>query len=379
MFEYQQNNRYFAQISDELKEIGIEELDAQKAWDIQPVYRGIYFNASSESLYSINYTSRCLTRVLAPLISFKCHDDRYLYKKAKEVNWTKFFRIDHSFAVFASVSNSRITHSQYAALRLKDAIVDCFRESFGNRPSVDPNNPDLWINLHIERNQATISLDTSGGSLHRRGYRKATLETPMQETVAAAMIKFSEWNGERPLYDPMCGSGTLICEALMYFCRIPSGLLRQRFGFEFLPDFNRDLWTEIKQREDKKVQPFQPGILAGSDLSKTAVKSARKNIRNLPHGQEVELRVCDLKEIPDLSDNIIICNPPYGIRTGSKESAGNLYKEFGDFLKKRCQGSEAFVYFGDRSLIPKIGLRPAWKKPLRNGGLDGRLAKFEIY
>jgi putative N6-adenine-specific DNA methylase len=193
------------------------------------------------------------------------------------------------------------------------------------------------------------------------------------------MIKFSEWNSERPLYDPMCGSGTLICEALMCFCRIPSGLLRQRFGFEFLPDFNRDLWAAIKQREDKRVQPFRSGILAGSDISKNAVKSARKNIQNLPHGQEVELRVCDFKEIPDLSDNIIICNPPYGLRTGSKEFAGNLYKELGDYLKKRCQGSEAFVYFGDRSLIPKIGLRPAWKKPLRNGGLDGRLAKFEIY
>jgi putative N6-adenine-specific DNA methylase len=295
------------------------------------------------------------------------------------VTWGDLFDENHSFAVFASVNKSQITHSQYAALRTKDAIADYFRSSKGKRPSVDPKHPDVWINLHIERNQATISLDTSGGSLHRRGYRKATVETSMQETVAAAMIKFSEWNSERPLYDPMCGSGTLICEALMCFCRIPSGLLRQRFGFEFLPDFNRDLWAAIKQREDKRVQPFRSGILAGSDISKNAVKSARKNIQNLPHGQEVELRVCDFKEIPDLSDNIIICNPPYGLRTGSKEFAGNLYKELGDYLKKRCQGSEAFVYFGDRSLIPKIGLRPAWKKPLRNGGLDGRLAKFEIY
>ena len=379
MFEYQLNNRYFTQISDELKEIGIEEVVSQKAWDIQSVYRGIYFKANPGSLYSLNYTSRYLTRILAPLISFKCHDDSYLYRKAREVKWAEIFNVNNSFAVFASVNHSRIKHSQYAALRLKDAIADYFRASAGERPSVDPNNPDVWINLHIERNQATISLDTSGGSLHRRGYRKVTGKTPMQETVAAAMIRFSEWEGQKPLYDPMCGSGTLLCEALMCFCRIPSGLLRQRFGFEFLPDYDKELWTEIKQREDANLKSFQPGVIAGSDISKSSVNRARENIGNLPHGQEVELGVCDFSEIPDLTDKTIISNPPYGIRQGSRESAGKLYKEFGDFLKKRCQGSEVYVYFGDRSLIPAIGLRPTWKKPLRNGGLDGRLAKFEIY
>ena len=379
MFEYQRNNRYFTQISDELKEIGIEELENQKAWDIQPAYRGIYFKANPESLYSINYNSRYLTRILAPLISFKCHDDSYLYRKAREVKWSEIFRVNNSFAVFASVNHSRITHSQYAALRLKDAIADYFRDSKGKRPSVNPKNPDVWINLYIERNQATISLDTSGGSLHKRGYRKVTGQTPMQETVAAAMIRFSEWNGQKPLYDPMCGSGTLLCEALMCFCRIPSGLLRPRFGFQFLPDFNRELWVEVKQRADNDLQPFHPGIIGGSDISKNSVKSARENMEKLPHGQEVELRVCDFNEIPDLSDKTIICNPPYGIRTGSKEIAQKIYKEFGDFLKRKCQGSEAYVYFGDRKLIPAIGLRPAWKKSLRNGGLDGRLAKFEIY
>jgi putative N6-adenine-specific DNA methylase len=379
MFDYQRTNRYFAQVSNEMEALGVEELGRLKAGNISPVYRGIYFEADKEALYTINYTSRYLTRILAPLVTFHCDATTYLYKKAKGVNWGELFSADHSFGIFATVAHSQITHSQYAALCLKDAIVDHFQESYAKRPRIDTSKPDVWINLHIDHNRATISLDTSGGSLHRRGYRRETVEAPMQETVAAAIIGLMEWDGSRALYDPMCGSGTLLCEALMRYCRIPSGVLRRRFGFEFLPDFDRSVWLAIKHRADEVIRPLPGGIIAGSDVSREAVDAATKNTSCLPHGKMVGLKVSDFQEIDGLRDTMIVTNAPYGVRMGTQRSAGILYRILGDFLKQRCQGSTAYIYFGDRKLIPEIGLKPAWKKPLRNGGLDGRVAKFEIY
>jgi putative N6-adenine-specific DNA methylase len=379
MFDYQRTNCFFAQVSDEMEALGAEELARLNARHIRPAYRGIYFEADPATVYSINYNSRYLTRVLAPLLTFNCHNTRYLYRKAKGMNWAELFSADHSFAVFATVVHSQITHSRYAALCLKDAIVDYFVDSCAKRPRIDTIKPDVWINLHIEYDHATISLDTSGGSLHRRGYRQATVEAPMQETVAAAIIGLTEWEGSSPLYDPMCGSGTLLSEALMRYCRIPSGNLRRRFGFEFLPDFDRTLWLALKQAADDAIRPPARGIIAGSDLSGRAVEAARKNIDCLPHGSQIELKVLDFQEIEGLPDTTIVSNPPYGIRLGTKGTTGRLFSVLGDFLKQRCKGSTAYIYFGDRRRIPEIGLRPAWKKPLRNGGLDGRLAKFEIY
>ena len=379
MFDYQRTNRFFAQVSEEMGVLGVEELTGLKARNIRPAYRGVYFEADKAALYRINYTSRYLTRVLAPLLTFNCHTTEYLYKKAKGLNWGEFFSADNSFAIFATVTHSQITHSQYAALCLKDAMVDHFRESHGKRPRIDRMNPDVWINLHIAYNRATISLDTSGGSLHRRGYKQATVEAPMQETVAAAIIRLTEWDGSRPLYDPMCGSGTLLMEALMHYCRIPSGLLRKRFGFECLPDFDRSLWLALKGKADEAIRPLSSGLIAGSDLSREAVEAARKNTAYLPYGNEIGLKVCDFQRIEGLPNTTIVSNPPYGVRQGTKENAGRLYRLLGDFLKQRCQGATAYIYFGDRRLIPEIGLKPAWKRPLKNGGLDGRLAKFEIY
>ncbi|MBW1800394.1 MAG: class I SAM-dependent RNA methyltransferase, partial [Deltaproteobacteria bacterium] len=359
--------------------LGVEELAGWGARHIRPVYRGIHFEADQKALYRINYNSRYLTRILAPLLTFDCHSTRYLYRKTRGLNWDELFSAEDTFAVFATVSHSHITHSQYAALRLKDAVADYFRETHKKRPHVDRTTPDVWLNLHIEHNRATISVDTSGGSLHRRGYRQDAVEAPMQETVAAAIIGLSEWDGSQPLYDPLCGSGTLLIEALMHYCRIPSCILRQRFGFEFLPDFDRKQWLATKRTEDAHIRPLPAGLIAGSDLSPRAVEAAGKNTGRLPHGKGIQLRIRDFQDIEGLPDTLIVTNPPYGVRMGTKGSAGQLYRALGDFLKQRCKGATACVYFGDRKLIPEIGLRPSWKKPLKSGGLDGRMARFEIY
>lgn len=379
MFEYQQSHRFFAQVAGGLEELGVEELSASSCRQIEPAFRGVYFEADNASLYGINYTSRHLTRILAPLKSFPCHHTDSLYKMAKQINWAELFTANHTFAIFSNVSNSKITHSQYAALRVKDAIVDFFREHAGKRPNIEKINPDVWINLHIEKDHATISLDTSGGSLHRRGYRKESVEAPMQETVAAAMIHYAEWDGSKPIYDPMCGSGTLLCEALMAYCHIPAGYLRKRFGFEFLPDFDKQIWQSVKQEADQQIRQLPDKLISGSDIASKAVEAARTNFRCLPQGNKINLAVLDFQMIEQLRDCIIVCNPPYGIRLGDKKNLGQFYQSLGNFLKQRCQGSTAFIYFGNREMLKHIGLKPAWKKPLENGGLDGRLAKFEIY
>jgi len=224
-----------------------------------------------------------------------------------------------------------------------------------------------------------VSLDTSGGSLHRRGYRRESVAAPMQETLAAAIVALTDWRGEKPLYDPMCGSGTLLCEALMRLCRIPAGFLGRNFGFHFLPDFNPSLWARIKKEADGRIRPLVSGQLCGSDIDPLAVKAATTNCRLLPGGKGIQIQPCDFRTLPEQENKIIVCNPPYGIRLGREAELDIFYKSLGDFLKQRCKGSQAYIYYGNREKIKKIGLKPTWKKPLRNGGLDGRVVKYEIY
>ena len=379
MYDYQKDRKFFAQTAEEIKDLAARELDGLGAGGIETAHRGVYFNADNEALYRANYCSRLVSRILAPLISFECVSTDQLYEKASAVNWTDLISRENTFAIFSNVSNSAITNSHFASLRLKDAIVDTFREKTGERPGIDPEAPDLWLNLHIRKDKAVISLDTSGGPLHKRGYRKDSVEAPMQETVAAAIIAFSEWDGSVPLYDPMCGSGTLLCEALMHYCRIPSGIFRRSFGFEFLPDYDNSLWTKAKKEIDRQVRELPEGHISGSDISSKAVNISKTNLKDLPQGGKLKLDMLDLRKSGGLTDGVIVTNPPYGIRMRKMRELDKLYKSLGDFLKQKCKGSSAYIYFGEREFIKKIGLKPAWKKPLKTGGLDGRLVKYELF
>lgn len=379
VYQYQKDCRYFAQIAESLKEAGAEELSEFGAKDVRPEFSGIRFRADKSTLYRINYLTILLSRCLAPLISFACHDTDTLYQKAKQIEWEDFFVEGNTFAVSGNVSDSAISHSKYAALRLKDAVADYFKEKTGQRPDVSVRNPDILLNLHIRHDKAVISLDTSGGALHRRGYREETVSAPMQETIAAAIIRFSEWDGSYPLYDPLCGSGTLLCEALMRYSHIPAGVFRNRFGFEFLPDFESAVWKQVKKEADGRIRKLPKGLIAGSDVSAKAVSAARTNLMGLHYGNNVSVERADFRNLPVLEGHVIVTNPPYGIRMGRDENLEVFYKNLGDFLKKKCKGSTAFVYFGEREYIKKIGLKASWKKPIKAGGLDGRLVKYEMY
>ena len=379
MFEYQRQQRYFAQANPGLVDLAETELEELGARRTRPAGGGVSFEADQAGLYRINYQARLVSRVLAPLVEFDCSGPQDLYDQSRILPWEKIFNLQQTFAVFANVRSDAFRHSGFAALRLKDAVADRFRDRFGRRPDVDPKNPDLWIGLHVEGQRATVSLDTSGGSLHRRGYRRLRMEAPIQETLAAAMVRASGWMGERRLIDPLCGSGTLSCEALMTACRIPPGYRRRRFGFAFLPDYDNWLWSEIRRQADRQMRPLPRGRIQAADRDPEAVATARANLSRLPHGRDVAVQRLDIFDWPEMENCVILCNPPYGIRLERRIDLGDWYRRLGDFFKKRCKGATALIYFGDRSFIKHIGLRPAWKKPLPSGGLDGRLARYDLY
>lgn len=379
-FAYQRTGTFFAQVAGGFEALAAAELAALGATALVPGFRGLRFKADPATLYRVNYQARLVMRVLAPLATFDCRDRDDLYRAGRAVDWPALFSERQTFGIVANVSgNPNLRHSKFGALCLKDAVADAFRAESGRRPNVDRFDPDIWLNLHIEKTQATISLDTSGGPLHRRGYRRQSVEAPMQETLAAAMLTLAEWDGETPLYDPMCGSGTLLCEALMSVCRIPAGFLRPRFGFFRLPDFDASLWARVKQGADDAIRPLPPGRVAGSDIEAQAVKAARVNCGLLPGGGQVAITRRDVRDLESLENRIIVCNPPYGRRLQADTELAAFYRSLGDFLKQRCKGSQAFIYFGNREMLKKIGLRPAWKKELNNAGIDGRVAKYELY
>ncbi|MDY6831850.1 MAG: THUMP domain-containing protein [Thermodesulfobacteriota bacterium] len=379
-YVYQQENWYVARVEESFKAAGIQELADLGAADIEPTPRGIRFSADRATLYKINYTSRLLSRCLAPLAVFPCRHADDLYSAGKALPWKDFFIKGRTFAITADVVNSDITDARYTTLRLKDAIADYFTENTGRqRPDVDTRNPDVRVDVTVLDNRAVISLDTSGEALHKRGYRELSVSAPMQETVAAAILHFSRWDKKTPLYDPMCGSGTLLCEALMAACNIPAGILRNAFGFQILPDFDPALWQQVRKAADAGITEIPEGLIAGSDVNPAAVTAAKTNLMGLHYGGRVSIAQQAFLDIPELENRLIITNPPYGIRMGRDRDLRFFYKCLGDFLKQKCRGSTAWIYFGDRDYIKNLGLKTAWKLPLRAGGLDGRLVRYELY
>lgn len=379
MFRYQKTQRYFGQISEDCKEIGFQEIIDLGGTDAEMVYRGVYFNADYATLYKIVYCNRLFSRILAPLHMFDCHHDDHIHKQAKRMEWDQFLNLDKTFAIYANVGNSNVRHSKFASLRLKDAICDYFRDKYGERPNVDTENPDVCLNLFVFKNKATINIDLTGGAAYKRGYRNATVKAPMRETLAAAAMTFSGWDGETPLYDPMCGSGTILIEAIMKYCRMPAMYFKKRLGFENLPDFDEKLWENVRSECDANIRELPENLIFGSDQDSEAIQAFTENLESFNLADKINIRKCSFQDAGLLENVTIITNAPYGVRLNSEEDMHEFMGEIGDFLKQQCTGSTAWLYVGSTALVKKIGLRVSKRIPLENGGLDGRLVRLDMY
>jgi putative N6-adenine-specific DNA methylase len=381
MFEYVKHRRFFASCSRGLEPLLVDELRELGAEPDGPGVRGVSFKADTATLYRVVYATRLASRVLAPLLTFDCHSDKYLYKTARRIDWDHLLDPDRTFVIDASVSESHIDHSQFAAQRLKDAVCDHFREKTGQRPSVEKRTPDLRIYLHLRRNRAVIGIDVGGGALHRRGYRTEPVGAPLQETLAAAVVRLSGWDAERPLHDPMCGSGTLLAEAVLHATRRPSAWLRAegKPPWGALPDFDAVIWKTVKADLDGAVRELRENLVSGADADMAAVRAARKNLDNVPGGGGVSIGRRDARELTLEEPAIVLVNPPYGVRLGERREVEALYKAFGDALKRRCTRTTAFVLCGDVKLVGSLGLKPSNRTALWNGGIECRLARLDLY
>ena len=376
---YQTHHQYFAQHADGAAQAAADELSELGASEVREGYLGHYFKADQSTLYRIVYMTRISTRILAPLIHFDCHSSNYLYKTAQQIDWRDFLTLTKTFAIKAHVAESNLRNSHYAAQVLKDAIVDQFRERTAERPSINTHFPDLLINLYVYKNQVRISIDLGAGSLHKRGYRTGSVEAPIQEHVAATILRLSGWKGETTLYDPFCGSGTLLIEAAMQASRTPAAFLRKKFGFLRLPDFDATCWNRVKTECNATIQTENSLSLRGSDIDPEAIQVAKLNSQSIPAAHAIEFKTSPFSALPNLEGQTIITNPPHGIRLKNPAEVENLLREFGDFLKQKCTGSTAWIYLGEKRLLKKVGLKPTLKIPLRSGGLEGVLAQYTLY
>ena len=371
--------RYFAMVAGSLEKYAREELVGFGARIIQEVPRGLHFSCAIGTLYRILYCSRIVTRVLLPLLVFDCHSQKYLYNQArKNIAWTSLFDLGETFSIDCNLHNSFTRHSLYASQVLKDAICDNFRERYDARPSYNNKAADIVFNLHIMNNRATIALDILGISMHQRGYRISSVEAPLQETLAATIVRIVDWNGEGVFVDPMCGSGTILAEALMRFCEIPAGYLRNNDRIRHLPGFRDDEWQRTLEIENARIKPLGKGKMAGSDINPLAVEAARANLARLPGGANVELTSMPFQKIHAQPGRTVVTNPPYGVRLEKGLGVQRVYRELGDFLKQKCPDSSAYILCGDKDLVKELRLRAHWTKSLKNADLDTKLAKIIV-
>ncbi|MCD4734516.1 MAG: RNA methyltransferase, partial [Bacteroidales bacterium] len=331
-----------------------------------------------ELVYKANYLCRTALRILVPVAEFKVENETDLYREIYKMGWEDYLTEKKTFAIEAVTSYSPITHSKYAALKAKDAIADRFRDNSGRRPSVDKDTPDVRINIRIFRNECTVSLDSSGESLHKRGYRKKTGPAPISEVLAAGLIQLTGWNKKSLFIDPMCGSGTIPIEAALYAKNIPAGYFRERFGFETWLTFDKKVWKEIKSEANSRIKDTIPAILA-SDISGRILAIAKENISNAGLSSSIRSKAgcfSDLK--PYENEGVVVANPPYGERM-KKEDMIKFYKEIGDALKMNFTGFDAWIITSDLVSFKFLGLRPSRKIKVYNGKLECRFFKFEMY
>jgi putative N6-adenine-specific DNA methylase len=364
--------------------LGAEELTAGElrklgAFEVQVVRGGVDFSGDRRLLYRSLLQLRTASRLLVQLGQFACSSPQELYDGMRELSWGELLTPMMTLAVDCTLRDSAITHSHFAALKAKDAIVDTLRDKTGSRPNIDTKSPDLRVNLHLAKNHATVSLDASGEPLDRRGWRLNRNDAPLRETLAAAIMLHTGWDGTVPLLDPMCGSGTLLLEGTSIALSQPAGAVRE-FGLMRWRDFDRKLWEQVLREEQANAIESLAVPVLGYDQDPKAIIACRENARRAGLAYQVAF---DRKSFEDAEpcghQGVLVINPPYGVRMGERELLEPLYRKIGEVFKRRFTGWTAYLLASDLELAKKVGLKPSRRYVLFNGPIECRLLKFELY
>lgn len=375
-----------------LEEVLAKELIELGANDVQLERRAVSFRGDKALLYRANLCLRTASRILVPIVEATLTPKKkniapedLLYEAVKRVEWSRYMSVENTFAINATVYSDTFRNSRFVTYRVKDAIADYWMERANKRPSVAVEAPDILINVHIAKEHLTLSLDSSGESLHKRGYRVANTEAPIHEALAAGMLLMAGWKGQSDFYDPMCGSGTLLIEAALIARNIAPGVFRQAFAFEKWPDFDAELWSDI-YNDDSQEHEFTHKIY-GSDASFYAIQQAAKNIKSAGVQKDVELKQIRMEEIKisNLQSSIsnpsplVMLNPPYGERLKSNKEIEDLYSAIGSTLKHQFAGATAWIISSNDAAMKCIGLKPSRKVRLLNGELDCQFNRYDLF
>jgi putative N6-adenine-specific DNA methylase len=360
------------------EEILAKELQQLGAQDVEIGTRAVTFKGDKGFMYKANLSLRTALKILKPIYYFKATNDQNLYKGIQGIDWSKYLNENQTFVIDTTIHSDNFKHSQFVSQKAKDAIVDQFREKSGQRPSVEKDHPDLRINIHIDRDQVSVALDTSGASLHQRGYKTATNIAPINEVLAAGILLLAGWEGKSDFLDPMCGSGTLLAEAAMIACNIPANINRKEFAFEKWSDWDNDLFDQIIDALMKRTREFHYTI-TGYDKAPSAVQKAKDNIQNANLDDYITINQADFFETKKENTGPlqIVFNPPYGERLNIELE--RFYREIGDTLKTNYSNTNAWFITANLEALKFVGLRPSRKIKLFNGSLEARLVKYEMY
>lgn len=360
-----------------LENVLAQELTQLGANNIQIGRRMVAFTGNQEMMYRANFQLRTAIRILKPIAHFKAHSAEDMYDEVRKIDWSQYIEQGKTFSVDSVVYSEEFRNSRFVTYKVKDAIVDQFREATGTRPNISVSNPDIRLNIHIAEDQATLSLDSSGESLHRRGYRQESVEAPLNEVLAAGMILMSGWKADTDFIDPMCGSGTLLIEAALIARNINPGVFRKAFAFEKWPDFNQELFDTI-YNDDSQERDFAHHIY-GYDVDMKAVNTARLNVKAAGLSQTITVEQQDFKDFKKPAEkSIIMTNPPYGERISTPDLLGT-YKMIGERLKHEFGGNEAWILSYREECFEQIGLKPSIKIPLYNGSLECEFRKYALF
>lgn len=360
------------------EEILAKELQQLGAQQVEIGTRMVSFVGDKGFMYKANLALRTALKILKPIYNFRAFNEASLYKGIQGIDWSKYLNSNQTFVIDTTVHSDNFKHSQFVAQKCKDAIVDQFKSKFGARPSIDKDYPDLRINIHIDRDQCSVSLDSSGVSLHQRGYKTATNIAPINEVLAAGMLLLSGWDGSCDFLDPMCGSGTILAEAAMIACNIPANINRKEFAFEKWNDWDNDLFDQIMDSLMKKVREFHYTI-TGYDKAPSAVMKAKDNIRNANLDEYVKISERNFFETEKENKGPLhmVFNPPYGERLDIHLE--RFYRELGDTLKQSYPNTNAWFMTANLEALKYVGLKPSRKIKLFNGKLEARFVKYEMY